>query len=104
MDQPALQQAQAAAGEVSGHYHPKARLVLRGRVLSRPCFLMDARRLILPAYGAYAGGLRSDSPVLDALMGPEAVAERAAAPPTGVEAPKLRYPAETAERVRPPNR
>jgi len=79
-----------AAGEVSGHYHPKARLVLRGRVLSRPCFLMDARRLILPAYGAYAGGLRSDSPVLDALMGPEAVAVLTGPQPVALPMPRRR--------------
>lgn len=56
------------AGEVSGHYHPKARLVARGRSLTRPCFLLDSRRLILPAYGAYTGGLYSDSPSLSGLM------------------------------------
>ncbi|MHA6347099.1 ligase-associated DNA damage response endonuclease PdeM [Roseivivax sp. CAU 1761] len=54
--------------EVSGHYHPKARLAVRGRTLSRPCFLVDADRLILPAYGAYTGGLRWDSPTLLGLM------------------------------------
>lgn len=63
-----------AQGEVSGHYHPKARIPLRGRLLSRPCFLLDAVRMILPAYGAYTGGLRTDSPTLDALMGPGAQA------------------------------
>lgn len=61
-------------GEVSGHYHPKRRLTLRGRVMSRPCFLVDDMRLILPAYGTYTGGLRSDDPALDSLMGPNAVA------------------------------
>lgn len=63
-----------AEAEVSGHYHPKARLSLRGRSLSRPCFLLDAVRLILPAYGTYTGGLRSDSPTLCALMRPDALA------------------------------
>ena len=58
--------------EVSGHYHPKAHLDLRGRRISRPCFLLDAARLILPAYGAYTGGLRCDSATLTALMAPEA--------------------------------
>ena len=55
-------------GEVSGHYHPKARLAVRGRLISRPCFLIDAGRLILPAYGAYTGGLRTDSRTLSDLM------------------------------------
>ncbi|WP_212524550.1 ligase-associated DNA damage response endonuclease PdeM [Actibacterium sp. MT2.3-13A] len=63
-----------ARGEVSGHYHPKARLSLRGQAISRPCFLIDADRVILPAFGAYTGGLRSDDPVLEGLMGPQAVA------------------------------
>jgi DNA ligase-associated metallophosphoesterase len=60
----------ADAAEVSGHYHPKARL----RGTSRPAFLLDARRLILPAFGTYTGGLRSSDPALTALMAPEALA------------------------------
>ncbi len=63
-----------ASAELSGHYHPKARIVLRGRVLSRPCFLVDGSRLILPAYGAYTGGLRCDRDPLATLMGPGALA------------------------------
>lgn len=43
--------------ELSGHYHPKLHTRLQDRVMSRPCFVMDARKLILPAFGAYAGGL-----------------------------------------------
>ncbi len=46
-----------ASGEVSGHYHPKAGLIARGRKVSRRCFLWDARRLVMPAYGTYTGGL-----------------------------------------------
>ncbi|TCP41728.1 ligase-associated DNA damage response endonuclease PdeM [Rhodovulum marinum] len=63
-----------ARGEVSGHYHPKARLTLGGRRIARPCFLLDAARVILPAFGAYTGGLPTDAPVLDGLMGPGALA------------------------------
>ncbi|MBN2905156.1 MAG: ligase-associated DNA damage response endonuclease PdeM [Rhodobacteraceae bacterium] len=63
-----------ARAEVSGHYHPKMRLNLAGRRVARPCFLADPSRVILPAYGAYTGGLALDAPVLDALMGPEAMA------------------------------
>lgn len=58
-----------AVGEVSGHYHPKARLVGRGRQISRPCFLCDDARIILPAFGTYTGGLSCDAPVLCDLMG-----------------------------------
>jgi DNA ligase-associated metallophosphoesterase len=64
----------AAQGEISGHYHPKARLSLRGQAISRPCFLIDGSRVILPAFGAYTGGLRCDDPALAGLMGPDAVA------------------------------
>ncbi len=59
-------------GEVSGHYHPKARLAVRGQSLTRPCFLIDGRRVILPAFGTYTGGLRSDAAELCALMAPDA--------------------------------
>lgn len=51
-------QAEAgAAGEISGHYHPKAAVPACGGRLSRSCFVADARRIMLPAFGAYAGGL-----------------------------------------------
>jgi len=63
-----------AVGEVSGHFHPKASIALRGRRISRPAFLVDADRLILPAFGTYTGGLRSDAAVLCALMRPGAQA------------------------------
>ncbi|MDN5787967.1 ligase-associated DNA damage response endonuclease PdeM [Pseudorhodobacter sp.] len=53
-----------ATGEISGHYHPKARL--KGR--ARPCFLLSRERLILPAYGTYTGGLWCDDPVLSGLL------------------------------------
>ena len=61
-----------AAGEVSGHYHPKATLRTRGRAITRPAFLYDNQRLILPAYGTYTGGLRSRDPALSHLMAPDA--------------------------------
>ncbi len=57
-----------ARGEVTGHFHPKARMQLRGRTISRPCFLYDDHKLILPAFGTYTGGLYSESPVFDPLM------------------------------------
>ncbi len=60
----------AAQGEVSGHYHPKARV----RSTSRPCFLLDHSRLILPAFGTYTGGLRSSDPALTSLMERDALA------------------------------
>lgn len=53
-----------AAGEISGHYHPKMRLAGR----SHACFLIDGRRVILPAFGAYTGGLSSSSSELARLF------------------------------------
>jgi DNA ligase-associated metallophosphoesterase len=58
-----------ATGEVSGHYHPKLALPGTGW---RPCFLFDDDRLILPAFGAYTGGLPATDPALRALLGARA--------------------------------
>ena len=63
-----------SSGEVSGHYHPKATIRSRGRAVTRPAFLVDRDRVILPAFGTYTGGLRSDDAALTALMRPEALA------------------------------
>lgn len=60
--------------EISGHFHPKATLCARGRRLTRRCFLWDGRRLILPAFGAYTGGLDATDAVFDRLLGPDAAA------------------------------
>jgi DNA ligase-associated metallophosphoesterase len=46
-----------AAGEIAGHLHPKARVSTRGRSMERRCFASDGERAIMPAFGAYAGGL-----------------------------------------------
>ena len=46
-----------ATGEISGHLHPAAVVVMRGRRLRRRCFVTDSTRLIMPAFGAYTGGL-----------------------------------------------
>jgi DNA ligase-associated metallophosphoesterase len=58
----------AKPGEVSGHYHPKACLHRRGRRLSGRCFIFNGKRLVLPAFGAYAGGLDVRDPALGALF------------------------------------
>lgn len=57
-----------AAGEVSGHYHPKASVKLRARRFTGRCFVTDGRRLILPAFGAYAGGLDVLDPAVSTLF------------------------------------
>lgn len=56
--------------EISGHFHPKACLTVNGRRITGRCFVTDGRRLILPAFGAYAGGLDVFDPVITALMAP----------------------------------
>ena len=62
-------QAEAqATGEVSGHYHPKSHIDVRGRRLSGACFIHDERRIVLPAFGAYTGGLHIRSEALRALF------------------------------------
>ncbi|MEM9010367.1 MAG: ligase-associated DNA damage response endonuclease PdeM [Pseudomonadota bacterium] len=60
-----------APGEVSGHYHPKIRLFLRGRGLSSRCFVHDGSRAILPAFGTYTGGLSVTDPALASLVARE---------------------------------
>ncbi len=59
----------SVAGEVSGHFHPKAALSWRGRRIGGRCFIGDARRVILPAFGAYAGGLDVRDPAIAGLFG-----------------------------------
>ena len=48
--------------ELSGHFHPKLRLTVRGRQVARRCFVASARKLILPAFGALTGGLDAHHP------------------------------------------
>jgi len=46
-----------AAGEIAGHLHPKARVATRARWMERRCFASDGERAVMPAFGAYTGGL-----------------------------------------------
>ena len=46
-----------ARGEIAGHLHPKARVAGRGRAMERRCFASDGERVVMPAFGAYTGGL-----------------------------------------------
>lgn len=57
-----------ARGEISGHFHPKATIPVRGTSVSRPCFVADAHRLLLPALGAYTGGLDVGAPAIARLF------------------------------------
>ncbi|MBM3546627.1 MAG: ligase-associated DNA damage response endonuclease PdeM [Alphaproteobacteria bacterium] len=56
-------------GEVSGHYHPKLSVAVRGRMVTGRCFLSDGTRLVLPAFGAFTGGLDARDPALRRLFG-----------------------------------
>lgn len=61
--------------EISGHYHPKLRLRVRGRMISRPCALRSENRLILPAFGTLTGGMDAADPDLIAAIQPAKRAE-----------------------------
>ncbi len=50
-------QPSGAANEIAGHLHPVARIAHRGRAVRRRCFAADEARMVMPAFGVYAGGL-----------------------------------------------
>ena len=60
--------------EISGHFHPKLRLRMKGRTLSRRCYVASDTKLILPAYGALTGGLDAHHPEIVKKVGPGAAA------------------------------
>jgi DNA ligase-associated metallophosphoesterase len=60
--------------EISGHYHPKLRLRLKGRHVARRCFVASATKLIMPAFGSLAGGLDAHHPAILGSVGGDATA------------------------------
>ena len=60
--------------ELSGHYHPKLRVSLSGRSVSRRCFVVSPTKLILPAFGSLTGGLDAHHPEIIGSVGPDAAA------------------------------
>src|SRR5207237_3311756 len=60
--------------ELSGHFHPKLRIHLRGRLVSRRCFVATGTKLILPAFGALTGGLDARHPEIVRAVGSNAEA------------------------------
>ena len=76
------------SGEISGHYHPKTSIRTRHRTITRPAFLFDSDRVILPAYGTYTGGLRSHDAALKSLLRSEARAILTGQPPRLVDMPR----------------
>jgi DNA ligase-associated metallophosphoesterase len=55
--------------EISGHLHPAAAIQARGQRIRRRCFIADARRLIMPAFGSYTGALSVRSAAFEGLFG-----------------------------------
>ena len=55
-------------GEVAGHLHPAARVAAYGRGVRRPCFVTDGGRIVLPAFGAFTGGLNVRDPAIAGLF------------------------------------
>ncbi len=68
--------------ELSGHYHPKLRIRARNRAISRPCAVLahsapsgGAERMILPAFGAFTGGMDASAPEIRAALQPAEILE-----------------------------
>jgi len=55
-----------ATHEIAGHLHPAARISVGGATLRRPCFIGNGHRIVMPAFGAFTGGLN----VLDEAFAP----------------------------------
>jgi DNA ligase-associated metallophosphoesterase len=64
----------AATHEIAGHFHPAARLVMHGTSLRRPCFVSNGLRLIMPAFGAFTGGLNILNEAFEPLIGLDGMA------------------------------
>jgi DNA ligase-associated metallophosphoesterase len=60
--------------EISGHFHPKLRLHLKGRRVSRRCFVNSADKIIMPAFGSLTGGLDAHHPEILGSVGGDAAA------------------------------
>ena len=82
--------------ELSGHYHPKIRVKVRGRHVSRRCFIAGERKLILPAFGALTGGMAANDPVIENVIGGPADAV------VGLPSKALRFPLGFTESIETP--
>jgi len=61
--------ADEARPEISGHFHPKLRITVRGRRIARRCFVHTERKIVLPAFGALTGGLDAADPAIIRAVG-----------------------------------
>lgn len=59
--------------EIAGHLHPAARVVSPSGSVRRKCFVSDGQRCIMPAFGAYTGGLNFRSPAFAGLFSTRAI-------------------------------
>lgn len=59
----------SALPEISGHFHPKIRVPVRGRHVARRCFIRSERHLIMPAFGALTGGLAANHEAIENAVG-----------------------------------
>jgi DNA ligase-associated metallophosphoesterase len=60
--------AESVIGEIAGHLHPCGKVAMRGRAVRRRCFVTDGNRLVMPAFGAYAGGLNVRDRAIEGLF------------------------------------
>ena len=60
--------------ELSGHFHPKLRVRVRGKLVSRRCFVATGTKLVLPAFGSLTGGLDATHPAIVRAVGTAAQA------------------------------
>lgn len=65
-------QADEPRGEISGHFHPKLRVTVRGRQIARRCFVASDNKLIVPAFGSLTGGLDAHHPEILRAVGADA--------------------------------
>jgi DNA ligase-associated metallophosphoesterase len=61
-------EAGGAGPEICGHHHPKASIATRALTITRPCFVVGPNRLMLPAFGAFTGGLDVRHPAIARLF------------------------------------
>lgn len=74
--------------ELSGHFHPKLRVTVRGRQIVRPCAVASETKLILPAFGALTGGMNAADPAIIAALQPA----RSATAVLSAQGKLIRYP------------
>jgi hypothetical protein len=55
--------------EIAGHLHPAAKVSFHGYTIRRPCFVANGRRLVLPAFGTFTGGLNVLDPAFEPVFG-----------------------------------